>query len=70
MKTEGHTIEEAITPLNIQDKELVEKLHSHALSLGCTPDISAMGKKPNDWKCEYAIKKKTVLFIVRVTGEQ
>lgn len=70
MKAEEHSIQDILSPLSAQDKEYVQKLHEYALALGCTPKIAAMGKKPNDWKCEYIIKKKNILLILRVSEAQ
>jgi hypothetical protein len=66
MKTEEPDLREALSQLNAEDRKRVEGLHEYALSLGCTLKCSAM-EKNKGWKCEYFLKKKQTLFIVRVT---
>lgn len=61
------TLEEAAASLADADRALAGRLHEYTVSLGFAPKISAMGKKPQDWKCEYKNKKKTLL-ILRITG--
>ncbi|HYE80556.1 MAG TPA: hypothetical protein VEG39_00160 [Clostridia bacterium] len=58
-----------ISSLPAEDKFIVESLHETALALGYNAKISPVGKKPDDWKCEYiAAKPKRVLYILRITG--
>jgi hypothetical protein len=60
-------ITEVIGSLEGKDSEMVLKFHELAVSLGYTGTISPMGKKIDDWKCEYTNKKpKRTLFILRV----
>ncbi|WP_104372893.1 hypothetical protein [Desulfocucumis palustris] len=60
-----------ISLLPAEDKSIVNSLHETALSLGYTAKISPVGKKPEDWKCEYiATKPKRVLYILRITGQR
>jgi hypothetical protein len=55
--------------LNIEMKASVEDLNTFMVSLGCVAKITVMGKKENDWKCEY-VKGKNVLLILRITNGQ
>ena len=60
-----------ISSLPTEDKVIVSRLHETALALGYMAKLSPVGKKPNDWKCEYiATKPKRVLYILRITGQQ
>jgi hypothetical protein len=63
-----HEITEVISLLEGKDREMLLKFHELAASLGYTAVISPMGKKEDDWKCEYTTKKpKKTLFILRVS---
>jgi hypothetical protein len=66
----SYLFEDIITSLDKENQVLVESLHKQALGLGYMPKITAMGKKPYDWKCEYSGKQKRVLFILRINNEQ
>jgi hypothetical protein len=68
-KKEIYSFGEVINSLHSDGKIIVNKLHEKTLSLGYMPKISTVGKKFNDWKCEY-IKKKNVLYILRITNDQ
>jgi hypothetical protein len=68
-KKEMYKFTEIINSLDENGKVLVKILHEETLCLGYIPKISAVGKRINDWKCEY-IKKKNVLYILRVTKGQ
>jgi hypothetical protein len=62
-----YDITNVVSSLVDKDSAIVMKFHELADSLGCTAVISPMGKKEDDWKCEYNIKKpKRTLFILRV----
>lgn len=59
-------INDVISSLDDKNSAMVQKFHEQAVHLGCTGKISTMGKKTDDWKCEYTIKKpKRSLFIIR-----
>ncbi|HYF83586.1 MAG TPA: hypothetical protein VEB00_11240 [Clostridia bacterium] len=68
MKSEGlFTIADVINSLNDMNRATVLEFHQLGVSLGCKEAISSMGKKVDDWKCEYTTKKpKRALFILRV----
>jgi hypothetical protein len=55
--------------LNIEERVSIENLNTFMISLGLVAKITVMGKKGNDWKCEY-VKKKNVLLILRIPNEQ
>jgi hypothetical protein len=69
MKKDTYDISDILSSLNDYDKAIVKDLHEYTVSLGFRPKISAVDKKPDDWKCEY-IKNKTVLYILRVTNAE
>ncbi len=65
----GSEITQIISSLTPEGQGVVASLHETALALGYAAKISAMGKKGDDWKCEYvAAKPKRTLYILRVTG--
>ena len=67
----NNVLSQIISSLPIEDKAIVNSLHETALALGYIAKISPMGKKSDDWKCEYiAIKPKRVLYILRITGQR
>ncbi len=67
----NNVISQIISSLPAEDKAIVNSLHETALALGYIAKISPVGKKPEDWKCEYiASKPKRVLYILRITGQQ
>jgi hypothetical protein len=68
-KKENYNFTDVINSLDENGKILVKRLHEQTLYLGYMPKISALGKKINDWKCEY-IKKKNVLYILRIKNGQ
>jgi hypothetical protein len=68
-KITNYIFNEIINSLDEDGKTLVKRLHEQTISLGYVPKISAMGKKIDDWKCEY-IKNKNILYILRVTNSQ
>jgi hypothetical protein len=56
--------------LDGKNSAMVLKFNDLADSLGCIVKISPMGKKADDWKCEYTTKKpKRTLFILRVNNK-
>lgn len=64
-------LSQIISSLPTEDKVTVSKLHETALALGYEAKLSPVGKKPDDWKCEYITKKpKRVLYILRITGQR
>lgn len=64
-----YNFNEILKSLNENEKKILNELHEQTIHLGYASKISALGKKINDWKCEY-IKKKNVLYILRITNEQ
>jgi hypothetical protein len=58
---------DVLSSLNDYDKVIAENLHEYTLSMGFIPKISTVGKRQNDWKCEYK-KNKTILYILRITN--
>jgi hypothetical protein len=61
-----YTITDVINCLADQDRGIVMEFYQLAASLGCKDVISPMGKKADDWKCEFSTKKpKRTLFILR-----
>jgi|GEM_PF-2126885 len=66
-----NVLSQIISSLPTEGKSIVNSLHETALALGYMAKISPVGKKPDDWKCEYiATKPKRVLYILRITGER
>jgi hypothetical protein len=65
---EKHLFQDILHSLDIKEKLLAGNLHEFMVSLGYKTKITAMGKKENDWKCEY-LKNKNVLLILRITDE-
>lgn len=64
-------IEQVALSLLAEGQAVIYRLHETALALGCRARISPMGKKPDDWKCEYvAGKPPQALRILRVTGQR
>ncbi len=64
---QNDTLFEILSSLKEKDKEIVMDLHKTALALAYKAKISPMGKKPEDWKCEYITSKpKRVLYILRI----
>jgi hypothetical protein len=60
----------ALSSLSPGDREIARDLHEAALALGYAPKLSAVGKKPGDWKMEYvAGRPKRTLCILRVAGQ-
>lgn len=60
-----------ISSLPTKDKAIINSLHETALALGYMAKISPVGKKSDDWKCEYiATKPKRILYILRITGQR
>ena len=68
-KITNYDFYEIINSLDNNAKNMVKKLHKYVISLDYKSKISTMGKKPNDWKCEY-IKNKNVLCILRIKNNQ
>lgn len=67
----NNDLSKIISSLPTEDKSIVNSLHETALALGYMAKISPVGKKPDDWKCEYiATKPKRVLYILRITGQR
>ncbi len=65
------TFSQVISSLTPEDRSVALGLHEAALALGYAPKIAAVGKKPDDWKCEYvAAKPKRTLCILRVSGRK
>ncbi|MDR2602745.1 MAG: hypothetical protein LBC53_09920 [Spirochaetaceae bacterium] len=69
IKITNYIFNEILNSLDENGKNLVKRLHEQAISLGYVSKISAMGKKADDWKCEY-IRNKNVLYILRITNDQ
>jgi hypothetical protein len=69
IKKEHHDFCDIISSLSEDDKILVNNLHEYVLSFGFIYKISAIGKKQNNWKCEYT-KHKKVLFILRIINTE
>ncbi|MDF2686952.1 MAG: hypothetical protein K0S55_2135 [Clostridia bacterium] len=66
-----NTISRIISSLLEENRSIINSLHETALDLGYMAKISPVGKKPDDWKCEYiATKPKRVLYILRITGQR
>lgn len=66
-----NVLSQIISSLTPEDKFVVNSLHETALALGYMAKISPVGKKPEDWKCEYiAARPKRILYILRVTRQR
>jgi hypothetical protein len=68
-KKESFIFQDMLHSLNIEEKVFIENLNRFMISLGFIAKIAVVGKKGNDWKCEY-VKKKNVLLILRITNDQ
>jgi hypothetical protein len=69
LKKEIYNFYNIISSLDEEDKVFLKNLHEYILPFGFMHKISAIGKKQNDWKCEYT-KNKIVLFILRITNTE
>jgi hypothetical protein len=60
-----------ISSLPDRDRVTLSTLHREVTALGYTVKISSVGKKSEDWKCEYLVAKpKSVLCSLRITGQR
>jgi hypothetical protein len=58
-----------ISSLPTKDKAIINSLHETALALGYMAKISPVGKKSDDWKCEYiAIKPNGISYFQSLLG--
>jgi hypothetical protein len=65
---EIYSLNEVTNSLDQDGKNYIKRLHEQAIFWGYTPKIS-MGKRTNDWKCEY-IKNKIILYILKIANDK